>query len=155
MAVAIARKHYLIAIDWSQRMLEQWVEQYGAWLLIGSKTVNLKARGTMQHIVESANGVSSSDKRRRALPRCTISDDEGFAIHDLLLDIRSTDNPVLQEWLNCFELYYIEGLSDERIASILNIGRLAVIQNKKCAIAHICAKRPSIASFLMCKGANS
>lgn len=149
MDVPVARKHYVIAIDWSIMPLESLVEQTGSWLLIDNRDVRLSASSTMKFIYESANGSTACDKRRRTPPRCKISDEQGFAVLDLLKDMRATKSTVLKEWLDIFELYYLHFWSDERIATRFNIGRNVVAESKKCAIAYICAKRPSIHSFLM------
>lgn len=144
---SVERKHYLLATDWNAMPLESMAEQCGSWLLIDNYDVKLSATSTMQFIIESANG-STDDKRRRAAPKCKIGDAEGFAILDLLKDMRDTKSEVVHEWLNVFELYYIHFWSDERISSRMGIGRNGVAECRKLAIAHICAKRPSIHSFL-------
>ena len=139
------RKHYMIAIDWKASLytLEAITEQYGSWLRADEQRIYLGAKSVMRHIYEMANGCQSR-RNGRAIPRCRISDVEGFAVMDLLDDMAETDNEVVSEWLKCYILHYVHFREQEQIAQMLNIGRNTVATNIKCAIAHITAKRPSI-----------
>ena len=76
-----SRKHFSVAINWGDRKLEQWLEQYGSYLLLDNKPEFLGAKSVLASLMDSVKGVVS-DRRRRTLPRCNISIHEVMAIED-------------------------------------------------------------------------
>lgn len=144
----VTRYNYSTAIDWSRMQLEQWLEQYGAWLNVDNPSVSLKAHSIMLDIMQCKQ---TKDKRHRCLPRCSISDNEAMAVHWLLCDMDDTQSPVVKSWLRTLTRYRVNAWSQEQIADSLDVGREAVKQDLACAIAHICARRPGITSFLTSK----
>ena len=150
MNAAVNKKHYMLVLGQTEMMLEQIMEQYGSWLLLAKNDVNLDARGTMQQIYEMANGVAT-DNRKRAAPRCKITDEFADAVKELLDDIKDTDSEVVREWIRCIELYYIDFYRQIDVARIMGMSETAVSECIKCGIAHICARRSSVKSFFTTK----
>jgi len=150
MNAVVSKKHYMLVLGQTEMMLEQIMEQYGSWLLLAKNDVNLDARGTMQQIYEMANGVAT-DNRKRAAPRCKITDEFADAVKELLDDIKDTDSEVVKEWIKCIELYYVDFHRQIDVARLMRMSETAVSECIKCGIAHICARRSSIKSFFTTK----
>ena len=140
------RKHFSIAIDWQERKIEQWLEQYGSFLLLDNKPDFLGAKSVLASLMDSVTGVAS-DRRRRVLPRCNISIHEVMAIEDLLSHAKSTDTEKAQQWLSIVILYYVKGYSEEDIASEFDMTMYAVKRDKMMGILRL-ATRFKLSSFL-------
>lgn len=148
MSTTTARPHFSVAIDWKQRDIEQWLEQYGAWLLIGCRYENLGANSIMGKLLDMAQGVKS-DNRRRALPRCNITDGEAEAIEALVKHISQTETPKAQKWVQIVVNYHIDGMSEETIAHRYNMSRFAVTRDKMNGIIRIVSKHSFLRSRLI------
>lgn len=140
------RKNFTIAINWGDRKLEQWLEQYGSYLLLDNKPEFLGAKSVLASLMDSVTGVAS-DRRRRVLPRCNISIHEVMAIEDLLSHAKSTDTEKAQQWLSIVILYYVKGYSEEDIASEFDMTMYAVKRDKMMGILRL-ATRFKLSSFL-------
>ena len=141
-----ARPHFSVAIDWQSRTIEQWLEQYGSWLLLDSNNVSLGAKSTLAYICESASGVKV-DRRRRSLPRCNISVYEAMAIEDLLAHAHQTENKKVLQWFRVATMYYVAGLPEEYVAEKWDITMYTVKRDKMAGILRL-ATRFKLRSFL-------
>lgn len=144
--LAVGQRHFSVAIDWKQRTLEQWLEQYGSWLLIGCRSDNLGTKSVMGHLLDMAQGVKA-DHRRRAPPRCNISDDQALAIEALVNHISTTDTPKAKAWINITLAYHVGFLSEEAIAQLFCISRFAVTRDKMLGIVRVVSKHSYLQSF--------
>ena len=140
------RKHFTIAIDWNTRTLEQWLEQYGSWLLLDNRPVNLGAKSMLGQIIDAENGVAV-DYRRRALPRCNITVHEAMAIEDLLAHAKETEGKKVHQWLKVVVMYFIQGLSEEDISTKLDMTMYSVKRDKMMGVLRI-ASRFKMRSYL-------
>lgn len=141
-----ARKHFTVAIDWSERKLEQWLEQYGAYQLLDNKPDFLGAKSVLASLMDSVTGVSV-DRRRRALPRCNISVHEAMAIEDLLAHVLNSESDKVRNWLSVVILYYVEAYSEEDISKEFGVTMYSVKRDKMMGILRI-ATRFKIDCFL-------
>ncbi len=141
-----SRKHFTVAINWDDRKLEQWLEQYGSYLLLDNKPEFLGAKSVLASLIDSVKGVTT-DRRRRVLPRCNINIHEVMAIEDLLAHAESTEKEKAKQWLSTVVLYYVSGYSEEDIATELNMTMYAVKRDKMMGILRL-ATRFKISSFL-------
>ncbi|MEX3808555.1 antiterminator Q family protein [Acinetobacter baumannii] len=141
------KPHVLQACNWKKYTIENWLEQFGAWINEDSAETYLGTRNTLTYLIDSVEGVKR-DARKRSLPQCKISTDEARAVSGLLRDLRMNPNPTLQEWLDFVVLYYVHGLSEETIADISKCSRNAVRQDLKCGIAYIVGQRNTLRSKL-------
>jgi len=145
-AVLRARKHFTVAIDWSERKLEQWLEQYGAYQLLDNKPDFLGAKSVLAGLMDSVTGVSV-DRRRRALPRCNIGVHEAMAIEDLLSHALKSEGEKVSQWINVAILYYVEAYSEEDISKHFDMTMYSVKRDKMMGILRI-ASRFKIDCFL-------
>lgn len=145
MAETLAKKHFSIAIDWKQRDIEQWLEQYGSWLLIGCRFESLGAKSMMGKLLDMAQGVKS-DSRRRALPRCNISDQEAEAIESLINHAYATETTKAKQWLEIVFRYHVDARSEETIASMKGMSRFGVTRDKMHGIIRLVSKYPYLTS---------
>ena len=141
-----SRKHFTIAIDWSQKTIEQWLEQYGSYLLLDNKPEFLGAKSVLASLMDSVTGVVS-DGRRRVLPRCNIDIHEVMAIEDLLSHAKLTETEKAKQWLSVVILYYVKGYSEEDIAAEFHMTMYAVKRDKMMGVLRL-ATRFKIGSFL-------
>ena len=141
-----SRKHFTVAINWDDRKLEQWLEQYGSYLLLDNKPEFLGAKSVLASLIDSVKGVTT-DRRRRVLPRCNINIHEVMAIEDLLAHAESTETEKAKQWLSIVVLYYVTGYSEDDIATELNMTMYAVKRDKMMGILRL-ATRFKISSFL-------
>ncbi|WP_168399476.1 antiterminator Q family protein [Acinetobacter indicus] len=148
MSTTAQRPHFSVAIDWKQRDIEQWLEQYGSWLLIDCRFESLGANSIMGKLLDMAQGVKS-DNRRRALPRCNISDQEAEAIESLINHIFQTETTKAKKWIQIVVSYHIEGLSEEAIAVQNNMSRFGVTRDKMHGIIRIVSKHSYLRSRLI------
>ncbi|MHA3063104.1 antiterminator Q family protein [Acinetobacter sp. ANC 4641] len=142
-----ARKHFSVAVDWKQRTIEQWLEQYGAWLLVDDHYVNLGVSSTLGHLIDQEAGVIHADFRRRSLPRCNISVFEAMAIEDMLEHVHQTESSKVKQWLKVVTMYYIEGRPEVDIAHKLDTSMYAVKRDKMMGVLRL-ATRFKISSYL-------
>ncbi len=145
-AVLQSRKHFTVAMDWSERKLEQWLEQYGSYQLLDNKPDFLGAKSVLASLMDSVTGVSI-DRRRRALPRCNISVHEAMAIEDMLSHALKSESKKVQQWINVAILYYVEGYSEEDISKRFDVTMYSVKRDKMMGILRI-ASRFKIDCFL-------
>lgn len=146
-AVLATRKHFSVAADWKQRTIEQWLEQYGAWLLVDDHYVNLGTSSTLGHLIDQEAGAVRADFRRRSLPRCNISVYEAMAIEDMLEHVHQTESSKVKQWLKVVTMYYIEGRPEEDIAQKLDTSMYAVKRDKMMGVLRL-ATRFKISSYL-------
>lgn len=147
MTVAIQqRKHFTVAIDWNSRCVEQWLEQYGASLLIDTKGECLGTRSVIGDLMDREQGVYV-DRRRRVLPRCNINVHEEMAIEDMWKHMMETESSKVKQWLNIVKLYYVEAFPEEEISKKEGISMYAVKRDKMMGILRI-ASRFKIPSYL-------
>ncbi|TDH87001.1 antitermination protein, partial [Acinetobacter baumannii] len=92
------KPHVLRACNWKKYTIENWLEQFGAWINEDNAETYLGTRNTLTYLIDSVEGVKR-DARKRSLPQCKISTDEARAVSGLLRDLRMNPNPTLQEWL--------------------------------------------------------
>ncbi|RLL17991.1 hypothetical protein [Acinetobacter chengduensis] len=141
-----SRKHFTVAINWEGKCIEQWLEQYGAYLLLDNKPDFLGAKSVLASLIDSVEGVSV-DRRRRALPRCNINVHEAMAIEDMLAHVASTEGAKVQQWLSVVTRYYVDAYTEEDIASKFNMTMYAVKRDKMMGILRL-ATRFKIKSYL-------
>ncbi|WP_347460980.1 antiterminator Q family protein [Acinetobacter sp. ANC 7454] len=146
MNTTTARPHFSVAIDWKARTIEQWLEQYGSWLLIDNRYESLDAKGVMGHLLDLAQG-QTADHRRRALPRCNITDNEALAVEALLCHVYSTETTKVKKWVQVAVNYHVDGMSEETIAHRYDISRFAVTRDKMLGIVRIVSKHSYLRSF--------
>ena len=145
-AAVQTRKHFTIAIDWSGRKIEQWLEQYGSYLLLDHKPDFIGAKSVLASLMDSVTGVTT-DRRRRVLPRCNINIHEVMAIEDLLSHAQSSDTSKAKQWLDVVILYYVKGYSEEDIAAEHNMTMYAVKREKMMGVLRL-ASRFKMSCFL-------
>lgn len=126
-------------MDWNKRPLEQWLEQYGAWLRIDNKSTNLEPSSPLSWLLDSVNGVKL-DGRKRVLPRCRISDQEADAVDSLLRVAYSYETEIGKRWLRFVIAYYVDGLHEDVIASRFNTSEYAVQRDKLLGIVRLATK---------------
>lgn len=148
MAETLARPHFSVAIDWKKRDIEQWLEQYGSWLLIDYRYERLGANSIMGKLLDMSQGVPS-DYRRRALPKCKISDKEAEAIQDLLSHVMETETTKAKQWIRVVIAYYVDGMSEDTVANNLGISRFAVTRDKMHGIIRLVSKHSCLTSRLI------
>lgn len=146
MNIAVQRPHFSVAIDWKERNIEQWLEQYGSWLLIGNHYDSLDAKGVMGHLLDLAQGIQV-DHRRRALPRCNITDDQALAIEALLNHIYSTETTKAKKWIQVAVSYHVDGMSEETISKRYDMSRFAVTRDRMLGVVRIASKHSYLKSF--------
>lgn len=141
------RKHFTIAAKWDERTIEQWLEQYGSWLLLdGNYNCFLGSRSTLSSLIDNENGVSF-DGRRRALPRCNISVYEAMAVEDLLAHIQEVESKKVIQWMKVVVMYFVDGAPEETIARKLDMTMYAVKRDKTMGIIRL-ATRFKMRSYL-------
>ena len=148
MNTAVKQPHFSVAIDWKRRDVEQWLEQYGSWLLIDYQHENLDANGIMGRLLEIAQG-KAVDYRRRALPKCNVSDREAEAVENLLNHVLQTETKKAKHWIRVVIAYYVEGMSEETIAEKFNMSRFAVTRDKMHGIIRLVSKHSCLTSRLI------
>ena len=141
-----ARKHFTVAINWEERKIEQWLEQYGAYLLLDSKPDFVNQRNILASLMDSVTGVAA-DRRRRALPRCNIDVHQAMAIEDMLYHVNKTEGAKVCQWIDVAVLYYVSGYSEEDISTKFDMTMYAVKRDKMMGILRL-ATRFKIGSFL-------
>ena len=145
-AMLKARKHFTVAINWEERKIEQWLEQYGAYLLLDSKPDFVNQRNILASLMDSVTGVAA-DRRRRALPRCNIDVHQAMAIEDMLYHVNKTEGAKVCQWIDVAVLYYVSGYSEEDISTKFDMTMYAVKRDKMMGILRL-ATRFKIGSFL-------
>lgn len=145
-AMLKARKHFTVAINWEERKIEQWLEQYGAFLLLDSKPDFANPRNILASLMDSVTGVAT-DRRRRALPRCNIDVHQAMAIEDMLYHVNKTEGAKVCQWIDVVVLYYVSGYSEEDISAKFDMTMYAVKRDKMMGILRL-ATRFKIGSFL-------
>lgn len=145
-AMLKARKHFTVAINWEERKIEQWLEQYGAYLLLDSKPDFANQRNILASLMDSVTGVAT-DRRRRALPRCNIDVHQAMAIEDMLYHVNKTEGAKVCQWIDVAVLYYVSGYSEEDISTKFDMTMYAVKRDKMMGILRL-ATRFKIGSFL-------
>lgn len=145
-AMLKARKHFTVAINWEERKIEQWLEQYGAYLLLDSKPDFASSRNILASLMDSVTGVAT-DRRRRALPRCNIDVHQAMAIEDMLYHVNKTEGVKVRQWIDVAVLYYVSGYSEEDISTKFDMTMYAVKRDKMMGILRL-ATRFKIGSFL-------
>lgn len=146
MSETAQRPHFSVAIDWKTRKIEQWLEQYGSWLLVDSRFESLDAQGIMGRLLDLAQGISV-DHRRRALPRCNISDDQALAIEALIGHIYEKESPKPRKWIQIAINYHVDGMSEETIANRYDMSRFAVTRDRMLGIVRLVSKHSYLTSF--------
>ncbi len=142
-----ARPHFSVAIEWKSRTIEQWLEQYASWLLIDDRYESTRAKSVLGSLQDKANGVRA-DGRRRAPPRCNITDDQAFTIEALLSHLRQTETKKTKQWLDVVIAYHVQMLTEEAVADKLNISRFAMKRDKMLGIVRIVSRHSYLHSFL-------
>ncbi|MBI1450346.1 hypothetical protein IL972_00135 [Acinetobacter sp. FL51] len=142
------RPHFSVAIDWKTRDIEQWLEQYGSWLLTDYKYESLGANSVMGKLLDMANGVAA-DHRRRALPKCKISDQEAEAVEDLIKHVFETETTKAKQWIKVVIAYHVDGMSEETIAAKFNMSRFGVTRDKMNGIIRLVSKQSCLTSRLI------
>lgn len=145
MAEILNRPHFSVAIDWKQRDIEQWLEQYGSWLLTDYRYESLDAKSVLGGLLDKAQGVAA-DHRRRALPKCKISDHEAEAVGDLLNHVFRVETPKAKQWLKVVVAYYVDGMSEETIADAFGMSRFGVTRDKMHGIIRLVSKQTCLTS---------
>lgn len=133
------RKNFQIAIDWKQRTIEQWLEQYGSWLLLDAHYEDLSAHCSLGKLLDSVQGVKT-DRRRRALPRCCINETEAMAVEDMLTQLSTTESQKVQQWLKVVIKYYVDAYSEEDIADCFGMTMYAVKRDKLLGTVRIATR---------------
>ncbi|WP_173911064.1 antiterminator Q family protein [Acinetobacter sp. Marseille-Q1618] len=133
------RKNFQIAIDWKQKTLEQWLEQYGSWLLLDCHYEDLGAHCSLGKILDMVQGVKI-DRRRRALPRCNINEQHAMAIEDMLSHLLNTESAKVKQWLKIVIKYYVDGYSEEDIAERFEMSMYAVKRDKLLGTVRIATR---------------
>ena len=133
------RKNFQIAMDWKQRTLEQWLEQYGSWLLLDSHYEDLSAHSPLGKLLDSVRGIKT-DRRRRALPRCNINEQQAMAIEDMLTHLHETESARVQQWLKVVVKYYVDAYSEEDIADRYEMSMYAVKRDKLLGTVRIATR---------------
>ncbi|MCU4389918.1 hypothetical protein KTH73_04145 [Acinetobacter courvalinii] len=141
------RKNFQIAIDWKQRTLEQWLEQYGAWLLLDCHYEDLSAHSSLGSLLDMARGVKT-DRRRRALPRCNINEQEAMAVEDMLTHLLETEGTKVKEWLKVVVKYYVDAFSEEDAAEHFKMSMYGIKRDKLLGTVRI-ATRFKLRSLLI------
>lgn len=142
----MVKKHFTVAIDWEQKTLEQWLEQYGSWLLLDCHYEHLGYGNQMGRLIDIANGVMR-DKRRRSLPRCNITDDQAQAIEDMVNHLIDTENAKVKKWLTIMIDYHVNAYSEEQIAKFYDLSRFAVTRDRTLGLVRV-ATRFKISSHI-------
>ncbi|RZG47027.1 hypothetical protein EXU28_07515 [Acinetobacter wuhouensis] len=140
------RKNFQIAMDWKQKTLEQWLEQYGSWLSLDAHHEDLSAHCSLGKILDMAQGIKT-DRRRRALPRCNINETQAMAVEDMLSHLLETESAKVKQWLKVVIKYYVDGFSEEDIAESYDMSMYAVQRDKMLGTIRI-ATRFKLRSFL-------
>lgn len=133
------RKNFQIAMDWKQKTLEQWLEQYGSWLLLDSHYEDLSAHCSLGKLIDLAQGVTT-DRRRRALPRCNINEQQAMAIEDMLAHLHETESTKVKQWLKVVVKYYVDAYSEEDIADCFEMTMYAVKRDKLLGTVRIATR---------------
>ena len=136
---AVVRKHFTVAMDWKEKTLEQWLEQYGSWLLLDCHYERLGYSSQMGRLVDIANGVMR-DRSRRALPRCNITDDQAQAIEDMVNHLMETENEKVKKWLTIMIDYHVNAYSEEQIAGFYDLSRFAVTRDKMLGLVRVATR---------------
>ena len=139
MGAMMEKKHFTIAIDWSEKPLETWLEQYGSWLLIGNHADNLGCKSQIGYLIDLANG-TVQDSRKRCAPRCNINDDQAQAIEDMLVHLRETEGEKIKRWLTIVGDYHVNFYSEEQIAQFYHLSRFAVTRDKMLGLVRIATR---------------
>lgn len=148
MNTAVSRKNFTVAMDWQQRTLEQWLEQYGSWLLQDCHFESLNAKGTLGSLLDSVQG-TRTDCRRRALPRCNISLEQALAVEDMLTHVLQTEkSKKIKTWLGVVIAHYVDAYTEEDIAKRNNVTAYSVKRDKVLGLVRI-ATRLKFRSYLM------
>lgn len=133
------RKNFQIAIDWKIKTLEQWLEQYGAWLLLDCHYEDLSAHSSLGSILDMAQGVKI-DRRRRALPRCNINESQAMAVEDMLSHLLETESAKVKQWLKVAIKYYVDGYSEDDISDCFEMSMYAVQRDKMLGTLRIATR---------------
>lgn len=148
MDTAVKQPHFSVAIDWKTRSIEQWLEQYGSWLLVDYQYENLGTNSIMGRLLEIAQG-KAVDYRRRTLPKCNIKDFEAEAVQSLINHVIQTETPKAKQWVKVVIAYYVEGMSEEVIADKFEISRFAVTRDKMHGIIRLVSKHSYLTSKII------
>ncbi len=140
------RKHFTIALDWKLRTIEQWLEQYGSWLLLDNHYESLGASSTLGKLLDSVQGVNS-DRRRRALPRCNISFEQAMAIEEMLTHVLQTESSKPKQWLKVVIAHYVDAYIEEDIAKHHGVTGYSVKRDKVLGLVRL-ATRFKFRSYL-------
>ncbi len=133
------RKNFQIAIEWKQFTLEQWLEQYGSWLMLDNHCDDLGAHCSLGKILDMAQGIAS-DRRKRALPRCKINETQAMAIEDMLSHLFDTENAKVRQWLKVMVKYYVDAYSEEDIAEHYDMSLYAVQRDKMMGTVRVATR---------------
>lgn len=134
MGTAIAKQHILQSVDWTRFNLEEWLQQFGAWMYATSgtcgrnlnpiaiamdsavkakKNKKLSAEQQMQVITDYLTGDYEPPKPRKAKTTCEIDDNEARAVQRLVLDIKG-QSEILDEWMDAIidRYFYINSWAE-------------------------------------------
>ncbi|BFM85344.1 hypothetical protein JUNP543_3747 [Acinetobacter baumannii] len=148
------QQHILQAVDWSRFSFEEWCRQLGAWLngdtermvkivkTMPTKRITQKQR---EKLIAMYMGDESFKDRlciRRKGTCCQLNDNEGRAIHKLLLDLKTIDDEIVHEWIGAIWWHYVMGESIRDIAKSNNTYGSQIQQDIKCGLAFIKSRYP-------------
>lgn len=135
--------------DWSRFSVEDWFRQFGAWMNGDTERVT--------HIVKAIPVKKLSEKEREALlanylsdenikdrlrvdrrgVRCQINDNEARAIQRIIIELRSIENEIVNDWVDALWCHYVMGNSLREIADRKETSVLQIRQDMKCGVAFI------------------
>lgn len=131
------KKHFTVAINWAEKSLEQWLEQYGSWLLLdGNCDINLSAKSILGNLIDATNGVVV-DKRHRVPPRCNISLVQAIAIEDMLCELKKTEGRKVANWIDTVILFYVDFQTEEIIAKKRGVSEYSIARDKMLGLVRI------------------
>ena len=141
MGVAVKeKKHFTVAINWAERSLEQWLEQYGSWLLLDNNyEVSLGAKSILGNLIDRENGVAI-DGRHRVPPQCKINDTQAKAVEDMLLDMQNSETNKVKTWIKAVTMFYVDFESEQSAARKLKVSEYSVGRDKMLGLVRISTK---------------
>ena len=80
------------SVDWQKYSVDQWLDQYGAWIQSGRSTGSKGCRCTLGALYEAPRGKA---KRKPTPMACDITDNEARAIMRLIMEVGGWDAKVL------------------------------------------------------------
>ena len=144
------------AMDWTKFSAEDWFRQFGAWMNGDTETMvvmvkTMPTRRITQEQRERLLAMYMSDKtlkdrlctQRRGI-RCQIDDNEARAIQRVIIELKTIDDEIVQEWVSTLWSHYVMGNSLRDIAESNDTSVLQIRQDLKCGLAFVKCRYPHL-----------